>query len=88
MSGNGAFWAIMRRPWLWGEAVRTVAAMSPREWWKTRPFIPQPDPTYMAWRRATAYGSEAAPVSSKDLVDYLEWRRRFRAATGNGVIHG
>ena len=77
-------WAIMRRPRLWGEAVRTVGAMSGRAWWKTRPFLPLPDPTYMAWRRATAYGSETASATPKDLIDYLEWRRRFRATTQRG----
>lgn len=73
--GLGAF---ARRPGLLPEAVRTLAAMSPARWWRAFPFVPRLDPRYVAWRRATAYGTEEAWWSSEDLVGYLEWRRRQR----------
>lgn len=88
MWGSGVTWAVLRRPRLWGEAVRTVGAMTTRGWWKSKPFLPRPDPAYMAWRMATAYGSESAKATAKDIVDYLEWRRRFRASTRNGAAIG
>lgn len=88
MWGAGAIWALLRRPRLWGEAVRTVGAMAPRAWWKQRPFLPRPDPAYMAWRRATAYGSDEAPATGPDLIAYLEWRRTFRATISKGAALG
>ncbi len=81
--------AILRRPRLWGEALRAAAALTPRAWWRTAPRIPAPEPTYLAWRRATAYGSADAPMEADDVVKFLEWRRRFRRATPRrGVLNG
>ena len=88
MWGSGAIWAILRRPWLWGEAVRTVGAMAPQGWWRRPPFLPVPERTYMEWRRATAYGTSDEPAAADDIVHYLQWRRRYRAVAKKGASVG
>jgi hypothetical protein len=77
---RGAVAAVAKRPDLWFEAVRATVAMSRRGWWRRPPFVPEPEPRYMAWRAATAYGSADADIDRDDLIAYLEWRRRFRKA--------
>jgi hypothetical protein len=72
--------AVVRHPALWGEAVRAMAAMAPREWWKRLPFLPVPDREFLRWRIATAYGTVNAPLPAHDVVAFLEWRRRQRRA--------
>jgi hypothetical protein len=67
--------AVIIRPWLWPTAVGTLFAMAPRHWWTRRPFLPIPDAEVVAWRKATAYGCSSAPMTSHDVVSYLEWRR-------------
>jgi hypothetical protein len=89
MWGPGVIWAVLRRPRLWGEALRTLVAVAPRSWWAGRFRLPLPEPEYAAWRRATAYGSATAPMIPGDVVAFLEWRRRFRRSTmGSGVAGG
>jgi len=89
MAGSGVFWAILRRPRLWGEAVRALAALAPRAWWARKPHLPVPEPDYIQWRQATAYGSSDAAMTAGDVIAYLEWRRRFRRATArSGVASG
>jgi hypothetical protein len=70
------FRAVLRRPSLWGEAMRTIPALARRGWWKHRPFLPLPDGDYLGWRIATAYGDSDGPIPAADIVAYLEWRRR------------
>ncbi len=70
--------SLARRPGLWPEAVRALVAHLPLRWWSRPPFLPVPDPRYLAWRRETAYGDPDARIEQADLVAYLEWRRRFR----------
>jgi len=89
MAGPGVIWAILRRPRLWGEALRAGAALAPRAWWTRRPWLPIPDATYTAWRTATAYGSSDPKLRPSDVVAYLQWRRRFRREiAGSGVASG
>ena len=69
---------VIRRPSLWPEALRTLVAFTPRDWWRHAPFLPVPRRTYLRWRMQTAYGSsDAAPVAA-DLIHFLEWRRDQR----------
>jgi len=70
--------AVVMRPRLWGEALRSIPALARRRWWRTPPYLPLPDPEYLSWRIATAYGSSSAPMVVEDVVAYLEWRRRQR----------
>lgn len=81
MWGSGLIWAVIRNPRLWGEALRTLVAVSPRDWWRRRPLVPRPEPQYAAWRLTTAYGSQGEQFLSHDFIEFLEWRRRYRAAT-------
>ncbi len=64
------------RPRLWGEGTRTLLAVAPLRWWRKRPFLPVPDQSYASWRLATAHGDASIPLSSDELISYLEWRRR------------
>ncbi len=76
-----AIWAVLRRPSLWLEALSVARSLAPRRWWSRPPFLPLPDPELLAWRAATAYGSER-PIASDDLVAYLRWRKRQRRTRG------
>lgn len=69
---------LARRPRLWVEAVRAAPDLAHRGWWRRPPFLPTPDPEYLRWRTATAYGSPDAPLQADDLIAYLQWRRRQR----------
>jgi hypothetical protein len=77
----GAIRAVLTRPSLWLEAVLTVLAVAPHRWWRSG--LPRPEPSYAAWRAAAAYGSPDAAVAPDDLVAYLRWRKRQRAARGS-----
>ena len=68
-------WAVVRRPWLWGVALR----LAPRGWWRRSPHLPVPDPAYLRFRMVTMYGDATHAPETDDLVTYLEWCRRFRA---------
>jgi hypothetical protein len=83
------FWAravreVARRPRLWGVAIRQMWRMVPDGWWREPPFLPRPDPAYVAFRLETQYG-DAAP-EPLDVVRYLEWcrarERELREHTG------
>ena len=68
--------AVGRHPSLWGEGMRTLFAVSPRQWWRRRPYLPLPDAEYTAWRLATAYGDASVAPDASELISYLEWRKR------------
>jgi hypothetical protein len=70
--------AFIRRPFLAIEGLRAAVAVAADGWWRRPPFVPVPDPVYLAWRRETAYGDRDAPMHVDDLVHYLAWRRRYR----------
>ncbi|MEA2023695.1 MAG: hypothetical protein U9N79_05310 [Actinomycetota bacterium] len=70
--------AVLRRPTLWGTAVGAAFAFARPGWWHRRPYLPVPDGEVIAWRTATAYGSDDVDPAAEDIVAYLEWRKRTR----------
>jgi hypothetical protein len=77
-----SFWAraaglVLLRPGLWGTAVHQGVRLARPGWWRRAPWLPLPDPDYLAFRFETQYGGNAAPAP-RDLVDYLEWCREMR----------
>jgi hypothetical protein len=77
-----AAWLVACRPRLWATALRQGLRLARPRWWRRAPFLPVPDPDYLAFRLDTQYGSgpAAAPPDPRDLVEYLEWCREV----GNG----
>lgn len=74
------FLAVVRRPALWATAARQVFVLAPRGWWRRSPFLPLPDPEYLAFRLQTMYGDAAHQPEPDDLVTYLQWLRRTRSS--------
>jgi hypothetical protein len=74
--------AVAKRPRVWGEALRTLMALSRDGWWRKPPFLPIPNRAYLRWRIATAYGDPKASMDPDDLVAYLRWRHRLRTSGG------
>ena len=72
--------AVAVRPWLWPTAVGQLFRLAAPGWWRRRPFLPTPDPDYLAFRLQTMYGGSGAPevAEAADLVAYLEWCRSYR----------
>ena len=78
---GGAAVAVLVRPWLWWTALRQLVALAPRGWWRRRPWLPVPDPDYLAFRLQTMYGDSGHRPEPTDVVTYLHWCRGFRALT-------
>lgn len=72
------FRVIVRHPVLAAEAVRLALATATRGWIRRPPFLPRPEPTYRDWRLSTAYGSSNTQPSTREMVEYLRWRRTMR----------
>ena len=70
--------AILTRPGLWPTAARQLAALAPRGWWWRPPYLPLPDPAYLAFRLQTMYGEPDHSPPAADVVTYLLWCRRYR----------
>jgi hypothetical protein len=68
--------AVLARPSLWPEALRTARDFRCKEWWKRLLLVPESD--YLRWRLQTAYGDPEARMTPADAVRYLQWRRRQR----------
>lgn len=68
---RGAIFALLRRPLLLFEAVRTSVAMRRNRGLGLAA-------AYLAWRQSTAYGENVTTVSVRDMLDYLSWRRGLR----------
>jgi len=51
-----------------------------RGWWARPPFVPLPDPEYLAWRLHTAYGEERKVPPVEDIIRFARWRRRILRA--------
>ena len=69
--------SVLLRPLLWPVAVRTVVAMSPRGWWRKKPFLPLPPRDYLAFRLQTQYGGAGTNAPRpNDVLKYLQWLRR------------
>ena len=73
--------AVARRPGLWPVAAREVWRLRRPGWARRAPFLPLPDADWVRWRLSTAYGDDAAP-DGRDLVVWLDWRRRFEVVVG------
>lgn len=83
--------AVLVRPRLWGTALRQAGRLAAPGWWKRAPFLPVPDPDYLAFRMETQYGSAGHAPEAADLVAYLEWCRaqeRARRTTGRNGREG
>lgn len=77
----GAAPAVLRRPSLWVTAVRQVHRLARPRWWRRPPFLPLPDADYLHFRLVTMYGGSGdRPMSGADVVQWLEWCRRWPAA--------
>lgn len=63
------------RPRLALDLARTGWVFRRRGWHRRPPFLPLPDPTYLRWRMATAYGDERAVPPLEDVVRFARWRR-------------
>jgi hypothetical protein len=57
------------------DLLRTGWAFRRHEWWRSAPFLPVPDRTYLRWRMYTAYGSEDAVPPLHDVIRFARWRR-------------
>ena len=54
--------ALLARPSLWPTAVHQVLRLARPGWWRARPWLPLPEPTYLRFRLQTAYGDpDASP---------------------------
>ena len=73
----GAVATIARHPSLWWTALVQARRLTPRGWWRRRPFLPVPDPAYVRFRLVTMYGDDQRPLDPDDLVLYLRWCRDF-----------
>ena len=69
--------AVAARPWLWPAALRQATRLAPSGWWRHRPFLPVPDPAYLAFRLQTMYGDPGHQPVAADVVAYLRWCRTF-----------
>ncbi len=66
---------MVRRPDLWPTAVRQLARMAPRGWWRRRPFLPVADRAYMEFRAVTHYADKNHAAEPADVIAWLEWCR-------------
>ncbi|HSM17980.1 MAG TPA: hypothetical protein VK845_13420 [Gemmatimonadales bacterium] len=62
-------------PRLATDLLRTAWAFRRRGWWKTPPFLPIPDRTYLRWRMETAYADPDAIPPVEDVIRFARWRR-------------
>jgi len=78
--------AVLVRPRLWGTALRQAGRLAAPGWWRRAPFLPVPDPAYLAFRMETQYGSADHEPDPDDLVAYLEWCRA-QERSRRGIDH-
>ena len=74
--------ALVVRPELWATAARQVLVLAVDGWWRRAPFLPLPDPAYLAFRLQTAYGDPTRAPEPHDVVTYLSWCRAWPRVTG------
>lgn len=73
--------AVAVRPGLWATAAVVAGQLAASGWWRRWPPLPRPDPAWMDFRLRTQYGEAPAGPEPRDVVAYLRWRRRWRAAS-------
>lgn len=66
-----ATWAVARRPHLWSTALAATWVMRSRRDGRSA----QP---YLRFRMTTQYGDADHRPAAADVVEYLEWLRRWR----------
>ena len=66
-------WRGVRNPQTASALLRVGWRFRSRNWYRTFPFLPLPDPGYVRWRMYTAYGDEAAVPPADDVVRYARW---------------
>ncbi len=71
--------ALLRRPDLWPEALRTGTSLMPRRSGPGARWLARPSESYLQFRAETQYGDASATPTPSDVVTYLEWCRRQRA---------
>lgn len=74
--------AVVTRPWLWPVAVRQALALAPPGWWRRPPYLPRPDPSYLAFRLETMFGDSSRAPAPDEVLAYLRWCRMQRRALG------
>ena len=65
---------------LW-ELFRFWLRVTPRNWWKRKPFLPMPTREYMKFRLHTMYGENYKPKFFelvKDTYHFGKWLRMMR----------
>ena len=70
--------ALAARPDLWRTALRVGRTHLPNGWWRSRPFLPVPDRTWMGFRYETAFADADGRPSADELIGYLEWSKSWR----------
>jgi hypothetical protein len=60
-------------PTLAVDLVRVAWRFRAREWYRSAPFLPLPDATYLRWRMYTAYGDFDAVPSAEEVERYVRW---------------
>lgn len=60
----------------------------PSRWWIRPPFLPVPHPDYVRFRLLTAIGGDgSASAEPADLIQWLEWCRRWPSVTAVPPSH-
>ena len=63
----------IRRPRLALDLIRVAWRFRSSSWYRSFPFLPIPDPTYLRWRMYTAYGDYNAVPPVTDFERYARW---------------
>lgn len=81
--------ALIVRPYLWAEGMRTLLRFARPHWWKHWPPIPRPPHDYLAFRIQTQSGNPDESLSGTgrmpepaDVVAFLKWTRSHRHVLG------
>jgi len=70
--------ALVRRPWLWPDALALALRMAPRGWWRAWPPRPVPDEAWWRFRMETAYGGAGdREPNGDDVVAFVDWCRNM-----------
>jgi hypothetical protein len=67
----------MRNPRAGLDLLALAWAFRRRRWWARAPFLPLPDPEYLAWRLQTAYGEDRPLPPVEDILRFARWRREI-----------
>jgi hypothetical protein len=79
---------VARHPSLWWTALVQARRLTPRAWWRHRPFLPVPDAAYLRFRMQTMYGDADHVPEPADVVTYLRWCRSFSRIVADTADNG